>query len=409
MMLTIPPDGLAEMRRVWAGRGGLWAGVAGSRDDDGYVWTPEVAHRRAARVIIELLRSHLLAWPSSARNWVDALPAQSVKRRVQSDVPGPGVDWAATRRTGWPPRTFHHRRRSRVADTLLVTVTRWTIEELARMVEELDRLGNLSFSEIEHERLNVAVMMLGREPLASSLPSVPSRADLAALRSSGRPWTSVAAVAGWLRILDHDPARLAELPIEPDPALANRLFHVAVTGTVLRGFRDAGWSLAVSGLAGMSDGRPQFMMTDPDGTAWDVWFEMAGAWSHYGVPCPYPAAVSGIAGTGGPLGADIALVRCGDRAVIIECKFSANPVYVGRGGYEQTLAYMSEARSGLVDVAVGIVVGPDEVVASTGRTTTAAGQVVVTNPSCIGLEVANAISGIDRLTQTGSSRLGDGP
>ena len=139
----------------------------------------------------------------------------------------------------------------------------------------------------------------------------------------------------------------------------------------------------VTGLPGSPDGQPHFVATSPSNESWDVWFEMAGAWRYYNVAPPYPPAAAGITGTGGPLGADIGLIRAADRAVIIECKYSANPSYVGRSGYEQTLAYMTEAVSGLTKESSGIVVGPAEVVRSTGRTDTAVGPVAITAPDSL--------------------------
>lgn len=387
MRLTIPTVGLEEVRLVWAGRGGLWSAVAAADDQRGYKWSPVLARRRAMRVAVEVLRPQLQAWPSSVGRWVDALPAQSVRYRHIDDQPGSGVDWPATRRSGWPPREFHHRQRSRVPDTLLVTATRWTIEELVRAVRDVDSFDSAILGSDARSRLRTAAAMLGLEPLASSHPVVPTPPDLVALRTSGRPWGAVAAVASCLRTIDHDPAQLALLPLDPDPALADRLFHVAVLGCIMRGLTDAGWRVIPTGLLGSPDGKPQFSAIDTDGRDWDVWFEMAGAWSHYGVASPYGAAVAGITGTGGPLGADIAFVRRPDSAIIIECKYSADPTYVGRNGYEQALAYMSEARSGLVGSVGGIVVGAREVVNSTGRTETAVGPVTVTHPGEVATEI----------------------
>lgn len=391
MTLTIPTEGLVEIRRVWAGRGGLWNGIAAVESDRGDTWTPELARRRATRVVVELLRPQLLTWPESHRMWLDALPAQTLRRRVVSDVPGAGVDWPLSRMGGWPPREFHHRRRTRVADTVLVTVTRWTIEKLVEGVVAVDALDPSHLGAAARSRVMVAQSMLNREPLASAHLAMPTRQDLAALRSSGRPWASVAAVAGWLRVLDHDATRLADMPINPDPVLADRLFHVAVLGSLLRGLRATGWNISVVGLPGSPNGSPPFVATDPVGDTWDLWFEMSGAWAHYGVPAPYSPAVAGIVGTGGPLGADIALLRHGDRAVLIECKYSENPTYVGRNGYEQVLAYMTEALTGLASTAAGVVVGPDEIVTATGATSTSAGPVIVTNPGLLMSAVAKGL------------------
>ena len=250
---------------------------------------------------------------------------------------------------------------------MLVTATRWAIEETARAITVVDRLDSAIAGDEVHARVDVAVDVLTREPLASARPAAPSRADLVALQSAGRPWGSVAGVAEWLRVLDHDPLRLAELPIDPDPAFADRLFHVAVLGLLLRGLRAANGLSTSSGCLAAGEPDLKFRVTDLHGAPWDLWYEASGIWTHYRVKSPFTAAVAGISGTGGPLGADLALVRSGDRAVVIEVKYSDKPTYVGRNGYEQCLAYMAEALTGLVNAVVGVVVGPAEIVTQVGR------------------------------------------
>jgi hypothetical protein len=396
MTLTIPANGIDEIRRTWTGRGGLWAAIAAVEDDTGVTWTPGLARRRAARVVVEMLRPSVQAWPDSSRKWIDALPAQSIRHHVVADAPGTGIDWPTTRIRGWPPREFHHRRRTRVADTLLVTATRWTIETMTSVLEAADRVDPAIVGSTTRARHEVALSMLQLEPLRSAQPAVPSRADLAALRASGRPWTAVAAAAAWLRVLDHDPAQLADLPIDPDPALADRLFHVAVMGLVLQALRLGRWTVRPTGLPGSPDGTPVFDATDPIGNSWDVWYEMAAAWAHYGVPEPYPPAVRGVTGAGGPLGCDIALVRAGDRAVVIECKYSADPSYVGRNGYEQTLAYMAEALTGLVESVSGVVIGVRELIAAMGETHTSVGTVRVASTDRLAVALQKAIEDATR-------------
>src|SRR5262245_14294867 len=91
MKPTIPVAGLDEIRRVWAGRGGILAGVAAVEDDTGVEWSHDLARARAARLLIEVVRPHLLNWPSSAREWIEALPAQSARKRLVADAPGAGV------------------------------------------------------------------------------------------------------------------------------------------------------------------------------------------------------------------------------------------------------------------------------------------------------------------------------
>lgn len=92
------------------------------------------------RVVVEYLRPQLLTWPESPWKWLDALPAQSIRTRFTANAPGAGVDWVATRLDGWPPRVPSSGRR-RIADSLLVTATRWTIEQLADAVVIADRIA----------------------------------------------------------------------------------------------------------------------------------------------------------------------------------------------------------------------------------------------------------------------------
>lgn len=386
MNLAIPSAGLDEVRRVWAGKATLWGAAAAVTDGEGRNWPPALARRRAARVVAEHLRPSVQAWPSGTRAWLDALPAVSRRDWVETDAPTNSTSWADTRRRGWPPRTFIGRRRSRIADSVLVTTTRWTIEALADVAAEAERVLPGVLAGVA-DRVAVASELLGSAPMAHAEPVVPTRADLAALRSSGRPWGSVAAVAALLRHLDHDPSGLATELLDPDPELADRLFHVAVLGLILLELRRSGCQLIGTALPGSADAKPVFAITTPAGVTWDLWFEAAGAWGHYGLIEPFPAAVLGIEGTGGPLGADVALIRPGE-AVLFECKFSANPTYVGRSGYEQLLAYMAEARSGIADSCVGVLVGPDELVAASGFVSTSVGDLHVVGAGGIGAVLA---------------------
>jgi hypothetical protein len=269
-----------------------------------------------------------------------------------------------------------------------MTTTRWTIEALVDVEAEAERVLPGVLGDVA-DRVAIASDLLDTPPMAQAAPVLPSRTDLAALRSSGRPWASVATVAALLRRLDHDPTTLAQELLDPDPDLADRLFHVAVLGLILRELRGKGCRIMTTALPGSADARPVFAVTTPVGVTWDLWFEAAGAWRFYDLVEPFPAAVSGIVGTGGPLGADIALIRPGE-AVLFECKFSRNPTYVGRNGYEQLLAYVAEARSGLADVCEGILVGPDEVVSRPARTRTAL-DIHVTGASHIGQVISETV------------------
>jgi hypothetical protein len=173
-------------------------------------------------------------------------------------------------------------------------------------------------------------------------------------------------VAADLTRAETDLGFLAYELIEPDPNLRWRLFHLSVLGATLIALRANGariqWSapLAVSEVKG-----PQFQATMPDTTKWDVWFEAGGAMSYYSVESPYRGATSSVVGNTQGTGADIMLVRPSERALILECKWSAHAPYVGRDGFHQAASYALQARAQLVKSAWSYVIGPSEVVTET--------------------------------------------
>lgn len=133
-------------------------------------------------------------------------------------------------------------------------------------------------------------------------------------------------------------------------------------------------------LSGSSLG-PAYQVVDLNGDEWDLWFEAAGVWPYYKRPSPYGEAARVVAGAGSAIGSDLMLVRPDDRALIIECKYSAQAETVARGGYEQALAYSVEAKTGLVDSAWAAVVAPVSVVSELGRTETKVGPLFIADPS----------------------------
>jgi len=60
--------------------------------------------------------------------------------------------------------------------------------------------------------------------------------------------------------------------------------------------------------------------------------------------------------------------------------FSDNATTVARGGYEQALAYLAEARTGLIESGEAIVVGPAEIVDALGTAETTVGRVHIACP-----------------------------
>jgi hypothetical protein len=83
-------------------------------------------------------------------------------------------------------------------------------------------------------------------------------------------------------------------------------------------------------------------------------------------------------------GADLLLLDAQRQALIIECKYSANPDRVARDGYYQAVAYAAEARSRLVEQVVAVAVGPESVVPEASFATLNVGTVGTVAPSHIG-------------------------
>jgi hypothetical protein len=185
---------------------------------------------------------------------------------------------------------------------------------------------------------------------------------------------------------------LAQRIVAPDPDLAWRLFHLAVLGEVLHALRTCGARVSSKRPLGDSLRGPAYEVTDAGGRRWDLWFEAAGAWSRYGFDSPYVSAAAGVPGAGQPLGTDLMLVRPGDRALLLECKYSWNPSVVARGGYEQIVAYATEAHEIAPGNVTAVVVGPAGVVQHVGFAETLAGPIGIIPPEAIPPLIENALT-----------------
>lgn len=392
---AIPQRGLDEILRSWTGQGQLWAALAAAEDPVAERhWSAADIQRRAHRVVFQELEPLMASWPRSVRAWVNALPAVSERRRVIGPAPRAGVSWSETRRRGgWPPRSFVARPRYRLPDTLLATTLRWTLDQLA-VIATAAAAPVDSTEVIARERLTVALGLLDEEPLAHTEPVAPTSTDIAALRSEGTPWRSVAPVAAKLRELGLEATlrELADRIVWPSAELAWRLFHLAILGELLHALRTSGASVVSLRPLGASLAGPAFLVTDADDRDWDLWFEAAGAWSYYGRADPYASAVAGVPGAGTAIGTDLMLIRPDECALLIECKYSSNPAVVARGGYEQALAYAAEAHELTAGAVTAAVVGPAGVVKSAAWADTLAGPVGVVPPDAIPVVVENALT-----------------
>jgi hypothetical protein len=156
-------------------------------------------------------------------------------------------------------------------------------------------------------------------------------------------------------------------------------FHLAVLGTLLTAMRARGAKvLSIRPLARTTSG-PAYRIT-AHGSSWDLWFEAGAAWSHYSRQSPYLNATSVLKGRARPLSPDILLLRLDHAALILECKYSANPDYVGGRGITQVLAYAVENVTALAPHVVSRVIAPREALKSPGAgVPTSVGTVAVTD------------------------------
>lgn len=381
LALPIPADSLHEVLRRWNGRGRLYDALAAV--DDGHPWDRRRQHveRRACRMLFQKLVPCLDGWPTHIDDWLDALPAQSLRERV-ADAPRRGVSWRESRRHGWPPRRFVGRTRTRVASQELACALRWTLEELLRIWKLAVKGGTEVDTEVR-DRLKMAEHVLAL-PILQALDAIPpGMKTRRTMRSEGGPWVGVAAVADALRDLDEQALHeLAQELIEPDPELRWRLFHLGVLGTLLRALGARGAKVvSLRPLADSSRG-PAYAV-EVFGRRWDLWFEAAGLWKAYGLSSPYQQAMAGLLKTLRSRGPDLALVCRNELALVLECKYSSNLDYVCQA-YEQVTAYANELRTGVVERVVGLTIVPEGVVTKLSSTDTALGRLGVGPPSELG-------------------------
>lgn len=381
----IPARGLEETLRSWSGQGQLWAALGTAPPTDPVAdrrWTATKIRRRANRVLFERIRDDLARWPADQRAWLEALPASTVAVDERTPTPGPGTSWARTRLTGWPPAVFVGRRRRRVPETLLSTVTRWTLDHLEPVVKEGAKRADENHR-TAISRAASALELVNVSPLNDVTGAEPTPGDLKAISAEGTPWRSLVPVARHLLRVD-DPQMLADLALEvvrPYEDLSGRLFHLGVLGEVLLGLRTAGAEVVSRHPLGDTSPGPAYEITDAQDNVWHLWFEAAGAWTYYGIEEPYPDAAAAVARAGAPLGTDLMLMRRtagqerrgrGEAALLLECKHSDDHGVVARDGYLQAVAYAAEATD-LADDVTSVVVGPEGVVRVPGGWTTTMG------------------------------------
>lgn len=384
------------MLRAWSGRGELLAALAAVDEADDFParrqWSEVDIRRRAHRVLLARVQEHLFSWPATENDWLEALPADVDRERFTSRVPRSGVSWRDTRRKhGWPPVAFSGRSKSRVADELMARTFAWTVERLVEVLADAQILEHTA-GDLIADRVAVARRVRERPPLSTAVSILPEAADLTSLSREGYPWNQLTSVAVELRAAERSLSFLAREVLFPDADLRPRLFHLSILGLVLRAARLAGAD--VTSLAPLSGPRtgPPYRVVDNAERAWDLWFEAAGAWSHYKTLSPYGRVILGLSGRASSLSPDIALILPGERALLVECKYSAVPDYVGRRGLSQVMAYATEYRTALVPDVTAVVVAPEGVVATATSEGMVVGMIGLDGPSGISQRVAQALA-----------------
>lgn len=359
---AVPRAGLTELFRVWTGDGPLLGALAACRSDDEVEWRPADVRRRSRRVLLELLADDILALPQTRSEWLEYLPAASASQWDIRCSPAGGTRWVDTvRRCGWPPTAYVGRRRSRSMDTTSLSVLTWVSRGLADVMDDVAVLS----PELQ-TRLGASVAALLEttsqiDDGGSGRP--PDRTELLALGHSGFPWRTVAKIARLISRAERDPEFLAFSLLAPDPDLQSRLFHVSILGYVVAALRANRCRIAWKSPLGASGDGPQVEVKSSEGHQWDLWFDSGKSRAHYAAPrSAYSSAVTSIAGTGYTMRPDLLLIDFPNRALIIECKWSTEPSYVGRDGYHQASSYALDALHGLANEVWSFIVGPQEII-----------------------------------------------
>jgi len=386
----IPADGLCEVLKGWSGKG-LLSTVTSLPGPDlsEQRWSPSDVQARAERMLLSTLVEAgpsacgpLCRLPRWFNQWIDAMPATALSHRRVDQSPFRGIDWVTTLRThGWPPRAFSGRVRHRASDDAILAPAAWVLRRLC-MLEGYSAFLPEALRREVNPRMSAVSDVLQHESFEALLSEDrPTGQDLAMLAAEGTPWSTVAEIGRLILEVEDDPLAMATRILYPDESIAWRLFHLACLGEVLIALQAQGFRIVSERPLG---GEPQ----GPSYTAWqgvsryDVWFEAAGAWRHYGIQSPYRKA-SSIDGRA--LGADI-MLRCADgtQALTIECKYYlGNPERISRDGYLQALAYAAEAKDTLAQSVVSIAVGPTRHVNRLGRADTFVGPVFIGPHSCL--------------------------
>lgn len=364
---VLPRSGLDELLRGWIGDGDVLRAVAASRADE-HRWSKRDIRQRSQRIVLGHIADDLQRLPRSEHEWAAVLPAASLATESVAVAPSAGIRWAETvRRHGWPPAAYVRRHRHRTTDETAMTTLAW----LSLRLDAYRHACQSSPALLKRIGPAISAMRRAMTHFEDPNPVRPDRTDLRSLRSSGRPWPVVSRIAQFIARVDVDPAFVAFELLSPEPDLAPRLFHLNTFGEVLRALRQAGFRCRwLSPIGGARSG-PKLQCIDSYGLEVDLWFEASGSRKHYALgDGAYLRATRSIAGAGGPIGADIALVsKARNAMLLLECKWSPDPSYVARDGFHQAASYALDARNGLAERVWSFIVGPAEIIPEPNLTT----------------------------------------
>ena len=372
--LAIHDSGLLRVLSEWSGAGNLYRAVAAATPDPlEREWTPRDVERRAMRIMLLECSPLLRRWPRSAKAWLDHLPALSARQRFWSSVPQTRVDWAKTRRRGWPPSSFAIRRRHRSTDQVTLSVLAWTLGRLKVAFDASRTLVGPQRSAVDDLASDVETTLHRTLPILELLDeadfTLPTRDDLRAVFAAGWPWNVVAEVARVFAAMERGGAEaLARRLLRPD-GFPETIFQLSVLGAAVIAAESQGANVkSLRPIGYMTDG-PVYRIEMPGQASWDLWCEAANCWSAYGVPDRYREIAATLTSEDGAvfqaknIRPDLLLAREGDRALVFECKFPSgtrDPGYVAHGLYQASY-YAHQLRPAFGEV-VGLAVGPSELV-----------------------------------------------
>lgn len=359
----------------WSGVGNLYSAIAATAPTP-FVreWSPKDVERRAMRILLLQCSPTLRRWPKSLREWQNHLPTLTSRHRFWAEMPQTRVDWAKTRRAGWPPASFAIRRRRRSTDQLTLSVLAWTLDKLGRALTASQSLtGPHTGTVIEQLSTDVERCLVNTLPILGLLDETdqtpPTRDDIRSVRASGWPWNVVAEVASFFAAVERGGAdALARKLLRPD-GFPESIFQLGVLGAVILACEGAGGVVTSLRPIGYMTSGPVYRVDFPDSEPWDLWCEAARCWHEYAVDDKYRDLAATLStASGGAFQArnirpDVLLARRGDRALVLECKYpgeSLDPGYVAQGMYQA--AFYSQQLAPSFDTVVGLAVGPTDLV-----------------------------------------------